>query len=206
MTTTINIMSYKYGHVAAQAIESVLSQTQKFDVVRFFDDGVGDCEYLKAIYPEVEFILRPKNLGIVPNFNDALERTETDRVMFIGADNWLRRDALEKLQEYQTDIVTYAIYLFGMIAKDFFETIQPQDREERDGELIWHMPHQSTYHGSSLYNVKKAKAVGGYEPSGGVKSEEDMVLFKKMMDAGATASYLAEPLLYYRRHRENFQK
>lgn len=199
-------MSYKYGHVASQAIESVLAQTKKFDVVRFFDDGAGDCKHLKKFYPEVEFILRPKNLGIVDNFNDALKRTKTDRVLFLGADNWLRRDALEKLSEYQTDIITYDMYLFGTIAEDFFNTFQPVDREEKDGQLIWHMPQQSTYHGSSLYDVKLAKKVGGYEASGGVKSEEDNVLFKKMIAGGATTTYLPEPLLYYRRHVANFQK
>lgn len=187
MTLTVNIASYKYGHLAAHCIESVLSQTHKPDVVRFYDDGVGDCGHLPAIYPEVEFILRPENLGTVANFNDALDQTSTDRVIFLGADNWLVPETIEKCLARQEDIVSYDAWKFGNGANEY-----------------WPLP--SFPHGSAMYNVEKAKKFM-YAASGGVHTEEDNVLFTKMLNDGATLYIIEEPLLMYRwRHRLNFNK
>lgn len=182
---TCNIMSYRYGHLVCHAIESVLSQTALPDVIRVFDDGVGDCFFVEEKYPEVELIERPKNLGIVRNFNDALKRTTTERVIFLGADNWLDPETIELCLQKTEDIVSYDAWIVG---KGHYER--------------WTLPYQA--HGSAMYNVAKAKEVGGYAPSGRENSEEDSVLFNKMMEAGATFTRVDKPLLNYRRHRENF--
>ena len=185
---TVNIMSYKYGHLAAHCIESVINQSHKPDVIRFYDDGIGDCGHLPEIYPEVEFVLRPENLGVVANFNDALERTTTDRVLFLGADNWLDPTTIEKCLQRTEDMVSYDAnkYHAGRIE-------------------YWHL--SNFPHGSAMYNTQMAKDVGGYEASGGVHSEEDMVLFSRMKHAGGSLYIIEEPLLQYRwRHRMNFNK
>ena len=187
MLVTCNIMSYKYGHLAAHAIESVLGQNRKFDVIRFYDDGVGDCEHLVSLYPEVEFILRPNNLGIIDNFNHALLRTETDKVMFLGADNWLEERTLVELLDEDADIIS-------------FHGIKHMDT----GAVYWEVDQA---HGSSLYDVQLAKKVGGYEHSGNEHSEEDSMLFNKMIKAGATLEVISEPLLNYRwDHRNNYNE
>ena len=113
MSTTIVIASYKYGHLAAHAIETVLEQTKPFERILFVDDGVGDCAHLPVHYPEVEFVFREQNLGTVKNFQDMLERVKTKRCMFLGADNWLRADAHETLSRSDADIVTYDIVVCG---------------------------------------------------------------------------------------------
>lgn len=188
MTITVNIMSYRYGHLAAHAIESVLNQTHKPDVVRFFDDGARDCKHLADIYPEVDFILREKNLGIVDNFNDALDRTDTARVIFLGADNWLDPTTIEKCLQREEDIVSYDAWKVGKGAAEY-----------------WHL--DKWPHGSAMYNVDQAKMVGGYKASGGEHSEEDFVLFTKMLQAGSKLYTIEEPLLMYRwRHRRNFNQ
>ena len=38
---TVVVASYKYGHLAAHCIESLLSQTRLPDSVLFVDDGIG---------------------------------------------------------------------------------------------------------------------------------------------------------------------
>lgn len=187
MTLTVNLMSFFYGHLAAQAIESVLSQTVKPDVIRFYDDGAGDCGHLPEIYPEVEFILRPNNLGIVDNFNDAIIRTDTDRVIFLGADNWLHPKTVEKCLEREEDIVSYDAFKFGNGEPEY-----------------WHL--DKWPHGSAMYNVELAKQFM-YAASGGEHSEEDFVLFTKMLQNGASLHIIEEPLLMYRwRHRRNFNQ
>ncbi len=187
MSTSCLIVSYKYGHLSAQAIESVLNQSLPFDVVRFYDDGAGDCGHLPEIYPEVEFTLRPQNLGIVKNFNLALENVKTDKVMFLGADNWLAPWTLETLMVSEADIVSYHGW-----------KVVPGNYE------VWEI---NQAHGSSLYDVKKARAVGGYEASGNEHTEEDSMLFNKMLRNGASLEVVQIPLLYYRwRHRRNFNQ
>jgi glycosyltransferase involved in cell wall biosynthesis len=184
---TCVIASYRYGHLAAQAIESVLYQTKPFDRILFVDDGVGDCAHLPAIYPEVEYVLREQNLGVVANFNDMLSRVHTERVMFLGADNWLDHGTLERVSSVDADIVSYAAWLV-----------------KRGMPERWHV---DVPHGSSLYRVAKAREVGGYESCGGVYAEEDSVMFRRMRAAGASFVNLSDTLLWYRwRHRRNFNQ
>lgn len=187
MTNTCVIASYKYGHLAAQAVESVLNQTKKFDKILFVDDGIGDCAHLPEIYPEVEYVLRPVNVGVVANFNDMLNRVETDRVMFLGADNWLDHRTLEVTSSYNADIVSYTAWLIKEGVPELWKVDVP--------------------HGSSLYNVAKAREVGGYEASGNAHAEEDSVMFSRMVRDGASFTNLPDTLLFYRwRHRLNFNR
>jgi hypothetical protein len=46
-----------------------------------------------------------------------LNRVETDYVMFLGADNWLRSDTLQMLSQYKEDIITYDIMLTGELKR-----------------------------------------------------------------------------------------
>ena len=199
---TVVIASYRYGHLAAHCIESVLAQSKAAERIMFVDDGAGDCSHLPAIYPQIEFILRGKNLGTVANFSDMLNRVTTNKCMFIGADNWMRADTIELLSKETADIVTYDIIVTGDL-KDKLYTRHYGEMKPHQGDYYWsrYMKH----HGSMLYNANIAKSVG-YAASGGSNSEEDLVLWQRMLGAGATVSHINEGLLYYRRHRENFIK
>ena len=205
MTYSLVIASYRYGHLAAHAIETALSQTKPFDKIYFVDDAAGDCTHLPKLYPQVEFVLRKKNLGIVANFQDMLNRVETDYVMFLGADNWLRSDTLEVLSEYKTDIITYNIMVTGEL-KNQISVLYPFSTSSHDGDILWNRKDQ--HHGSILYKVSKAKEVKGYERhrSDGERTDEDMALWEKMIKAKATFKYVNSAFLYYRRHKENFNK
>lgn len=184
---TVNIMSYRYGHLVAQAIESVLWQTERPKVIRVFDDGVGDCSHISGLYPDIELVQRKQNIGIVDNFNEALKRVNTERTLFLGADNWLHPRALELMGARSESIVSCDAWIVG------------QGKYQR-----WSLPYQP--HGSALYNVKLAREAGGYAASGNKHTEEDSVLFGKMMKAGASFYRVPKPLLYYRRHAWNFNK
>lgn len=206
-TLTICICSYKYGHLAAHAIESVLAQTVKPDKILFVDDGVGDCFLLPEIYPEVEFTLRTKNKGTVDNFQDMLNEVDTDYVMFLGADNWLRPDTVEILKqcivEQPNDIIMYDIYVTGELAKEWVTT-RSVPTIEHEGGYVWNR--QGGHHGSMCYNVSKAKEVGGYNEGYGKVTLEDQALFNRMKANGSLVTHIHEPLLFYRRHRENHNK
>jgi glycosyltransferase involved in cell wall biosynthesis len=200
---TIVISSYKYGHLAAHCIESVLSQTYKPSRILFVDDGVGDCTHLESLYPDVEFIFRPTNLGTVANFQDMLMKINTEYTMFLGADNWLRDDTLEILLKENKDIITYDIFVTGELKDKYKKYWSDEKCWKHQGG--YYLSRKGGHHGSMLYRTKLAQSVG-YAASGGVNSEEDMVLWNRMKKAGATVSHIEEALLYYRRHKENFIK
>jgi glycosyltransferase involved in cell wall biosynthesis len=200
---TVVISSYKYGHLAAHCIESVLCQTRKADKILFVDDGVGDCHHLPKLYPSIEYVMRETNLGTVANFQDMLNRVETDRCLFLGADNWLRADSLDLLDSKKTDIVTYDIIVTGEL-RDNIAQRHGDEMRHYQGDYYW--SRKMVHHGSMLYNTQMAKGVGGYAASGGINSEEDWVLWRRMLTSNASVSHVEEGLLYYRRHKENFIK
>jgi glycosyltransferase involved in cell wall biosynthesis len=204
---TIVISSYRYGHLAAHCIESILTQSTKPEKILFVDDGCGDCFHLKQIYPEIEFIFRETNLGTVSNFQDMLEKVSTEYCMFIGADNWLRSDAIELAQKIidleQPDIVTYDMVLTGE-KKQTRVSHHKNEIERYQGDYYW--TKKNSHHGSMIYRTALAKQVGGYSKieHNFVHTCEDWSLWNKMTAAGAKVAYINEALLYYRHHRENF--
>lgn len=198
MSTTCVIASYRYGHLAAHAIETVLEND--FNHVLFVDDGVGDCGHLPVLYPDIEYILRDTNMGIVKNFQDMLHRVKTDYVLFLGADNWLRADTSKTLKDSTADIVTYDIMVVGDRKTEIYKR-HPKELTETPEGLYW--DRSGGHHGSMRYNVELAKEVGGYDSPPG-RTIEDMVLYHRLLDAGATREHIPEALLYYRRHKENF--
>jgi glycosyltransferase involved in cell wall biosynthesis len=206
---SVIISSYRYGHLAAHCVESILSQSEKPEKIFFVDDGWGDCFHLKRVYPEVEFVFRETNLGTVNNFQDMLERVSTEYCMFIGADNWLRSDTVKQfsdaIQLVNPDIVTYDMVLTG----EMKETRIKYHRDEmsrHQGDYYW--SRQFKHHGSMLYRTSLAKSVGGYTRLNdwSHQTQEDYSLWNKMKSAGAKVHHIPQGLLYYRHHRENFNK
>ena len=201
-TLTVVISSYNYGHLAAHCIDSVISQTMKPDVIMFLDDGVGDCKHLPPIYPEVEYIFREKNLGTVDNFDDALMRVKTKYTMFLGADNWLRSDAIELLLDEPLDVVTYDIMVTGEF-KDKFSSFG--NFYNSNGDIYW--DREGGHHGSMMYNTEMGQKIGyKRRPGSTYGDEEDWNLWNGFVKQNAKIKYLKQALLYYRRHRENFIK
>ena len=201
---TVVIASYRYGHLAAHCIESLLSQTSPPTRILFVDDGGLDCNHLPNLYPDIEYVLRDKNLGVVDNFQDMLSRVSTEYVLFIGADNWLRSDAIELLSQTSADIVTYDVIVTGELKEDILMRL-PIQAFPHQGDLYWNR--QEQHHGSMMYRTALGQKIGykkRYED--GAHPQEDWNLWDQMLQKGATVASLKEGLLFYRRHRENFLK
>lgn len=198
---TVVVASYMYGHLAAHCLESLLSQTRRPDRILFVDDGIGDCKHLPEIYPEVTYIFRGDNLGTVDNFQDMLMRVTTEYTMFLGADNWLRSDAIEMVMREtpDADIVTYEVIVTGEHKMTHRDAHLPDVMREGDVHWRW-----DGHHGSMLYRTSFGQAAGYAQREGGTNTEEDWVLWDRMLELGAQRVHIPEPLLYYRRHRENF--
>lgn len=213
-TLGLVIASYKYGHLAAHCIETALGQTKKFDEILFVDDGVGDCAHLEKIYDwtDIKFYKNETNLGIVDNFNKMLNLVSTEYVMFVGADNWLASDTCESILKviYRSpesgvfDVVTYDIVVTGVLRNEIYQ-FYPYDMRNKRGDFHW--SRDSRHHGSMAYRVQLAKDCGGYSHNNtSSRTDEDLNLWNKMMKSGAKLAYLPDAYLYYRRHKENFNK
>jgi glycosyltransferase involved in cell wall biosynthesis len=212
-TLGLVIASYKYGHLAAHAIETALSQTIPFDAIYFVDDGAGDCEHLLKIYggEKIKFVLRKENKGIVDNFNDILYNiVNTDYIMFMGADNWLTSDACEWVKkgidnkEFTPAIITSDIIITGVLRQELFNTYR-HEITGHDGDYYW--SRDGKHHGSMAYDVELAKQVSGYAHNKtSSRTDEDMNLWDKMIAAGAKVHHFRQAFLYYRRHKENYNK
>jgi glycosyltransferase involved in cell wall biosynthesis len=201
---TVVIASYRYGHLAAHCIESLLSQTIKPTRILFVDDGGFDCNHLPNLYPEIEYLLRQENLGVVENFQDILSKINTEYVLFIGADNWLRSDAIERLSNASTDIVTYDIVVTGELKEEILTRV-PGETQPYQGDLYW--DRQEQHHGSMMYRTAFGQKIGYKKRfEDGAHPQEDWNLWDKMIEQGATVASLKEGFLFYRRHRENFLK
>jgi glycosyltransferase involved in cell wall biosynthesis len=201
---TVVIASYRYGHLAAHCIESLLSQTTPPTRILFVDDGGLECGHLPSLYPDIEYILRDKNLGIVDNFQDILSQINTEYVLFIGADNWLRSDAIELLSNATTDIVTYDIVVTGELKEEILDRV-PGESVPYQGDLYW--DRQDQHHGSMMYRTALGQKIGYKKRyQDGAHPQEDWNLWDKMLEQGASVASIKEGLLFYRRHRENFLK
>lgn len=201
-STTIIVLSYRYGHLVSQAVESAISQTYPVERILVIDDGVGDCRHVPELYPEVDFIERDRNFGQLDSFRDALSRVQTERYMILGADNWLRLDALEKMNNQCADIVSYDILVMGNEREKWCSEFTNAKRQD-DGSFYW--SRKGSHHGSMLFNTKLAKTVGYgrfYSKSGLLC--EDRFLYDGMLRNGASYKHIPEGLLYYRRHLQNF--
>lgn len=200
-TLSVVIASHGYGHLAAHCIESILDQKRQADRILFVDDGVNDCSHLPIIYPELDYTLRPSNLGTVANFNDMLERVTTDKVMFVGADNWLHPSCLEICMSYDADIVVPQIAVAGELKRSFLQHVGIGKKAPYP---LWSFgPGGNDYHGSMLYSVELGKQVRYQATEGSTKLEEDRFLYHGMRKLGARVAYTTDPLIYYRRHRAN---
>ncbi len=201
---TVIIASYRYGHLAAHCIESLLSQTIPPSRILFVDDGGLDCNHLPSLYPNIEYVFRHENLGVVDNFQDMLSKVSTEYVLFIGADNWLRSDAIELLSNFSADIVTYDIVVTGELREEILTRV-PGETHPYQGDLYWNR--QDQHHGSMMYRTTLGQKIGYKKRfEDGAHPQEDWNLWDKLLEQGATVASVKEGLLFYRRHKENFLK
>jgi glycosyltransferase involved in cell wall biosynthesis len=202
---TVVIASYRYGHLAAHCIESIFSQSIKPNKILFVDDAAKDCSHLPSLYPEIEYVMRDTNYGTVDNFQDMLMRVDTEYCMFLGADNWLRSDAFErmyaKILQENCDIITYDVMMTGQL-KETRSMWHLDEIRSHQGDIYWNR--ENKHHGSMLYRTRLGKEIGYKKRiESNSQTEEDWRLWDRMIAKGAKVSYIPEALLYYRCHKQN---
>lgn len=218
------IASYNYGDYLIEAIDSVLSQTLLPDEIVITDDCSDDDTQLIAEgyvkkYPKlITYNRNETNLGIVKNFNTAIALTTSDFVFFLGADNRLVSNYIERtytvLNSNPKMGIAYTDYAFfgsrsrmkyekiannlkaGIIDDYYYQISFPEyDTPE---ELKTAINQRNFIHGSSMFRRKIFDEVGGYKET---NTAEDYNLFNRIINSGWLAAK-AKTNLEYRQHSE----
>ncbi|MGE5376043.1 MAG: glycosyltransferase, partial [Bacteroidota bacterium] len=209
---SVIIPCYNYGHLLAEAIESVLLQTVAPDEILVIDDASSDnsVEIARRYEPQVRVEVNPRNLGVVENFKKAVSLTTGDYICFLGADNRFRSDYIEKtkaaLDAHSDVAVAYTHFvLFDKRAPAVAAEMGAVPHPGVPGLYLKKFPAApetdirvlNYIHGSSMYRRAAYDQVGGY-----VKEAlaEDASLFARMLDHGWKAMLVDDYILEYRQH------
>lgn len=214
-TVSLIIANYNYGRFFPEALDSVLKQTIPPDEILVIDDAStdGSQEILRRYEDQVRIVYNEKNLGIVGNFNKAVSLTSGDYIAFLGADNRLRCDYIERcraaLDTHPDAAIAYTdMTLFGkraglLASKMLAEKVGTSLAEGWDIYRQHFPPPESNIqgrnfiHGSSMYRRKAYDQAGGYQQT---ENPEDYDLFARMIAQGGKPVQVPLPLLEYRQH------
>ncbi len=211
-TVSVIIPCYNYGHLAAEAIESVLNQTYPPDEILFIDDASSDnsVDVAKRYEPLIRVERNHKNLGVVGNFRKAVELTHGDYICFLGADNRFRADYVEltkALLDANPDVGVAYTHFVLFDKKAQVEALKssaiphPRFQEfyfrEFPADPQVDIKKENYIHGSSMYRRKAYEEAGGYLET---NLPEDHSLFARMLENGWKAKLVDAYVLEYRQH------
>ena len=93
---SVIIPTYNYANFLSKAIESVLRQTYQNVEIVVVDDGSGDhTRQVVDSYDTVKYFYQ-KNKGLSAARNTGIQHAKGNYLVFLDADDWLERDAIEK--------------------------------------------------------------------------------------------------------------
>ena len=93
---SVIIATYNYAGFILKAIESVLSQTYPNVEIIVIDDGSTDDTKSRVEHkPRVKYFYQ-NNKGLSASRNVGIDKSSGKYLVFLDADDWLERDALEK--------------------------------------------------------------------------------------------------------------
>lgn len=218
---SVIIANFNYGRFLGEAVRSVLNQSLPPAEILVVDDASTDesPEVLAEVakLPNIRVVINEKNLGIVDNFNKAVNLTTGDYVCIIGADNRIRSDYLEKCVDVlnsdqrlgiaYTDVMIYGPLGYKLAkyynAQKFADSIVEGSPyyywqvSDPTPEALLALNVRNFIHGSSMYRRVAFDAVGGYRKTSGA---EDHNLFFRMVQAGWRCQRVPHPILEYRQH------
>jgi glycosyltransferase involved in cell wall biosynthesis len=221
---SVLIPCYNYAHFLVEAVESVLRQTYLPDEIILSDDASTDhtlsiMRSFQRKYPELIRVNSNKeNLGIEKHFRKIIDLAKGDYICFLGADNRIQSNYIEKcyrtLSKDKNTAIAYTDFmLFGNRAvvksRDFMKTFKVKKHEFGVFSITFPafggkpvstntLKDRNFVHGSSMYKKAAYLKVGGYDSR--TKGHEDRQLFNKILNKGYTARKVPGVFLEYRQH------
>jgi glycosyltransferase involved in cell wall biosynthesis len=210
---SVVIPLYNHEPYIEDAIGSVMSQTLLPLEVIVIDDGSTDqsaerMEQIKAAYPEVLFWSHP-NQGAHYTINAAIHRARGEMVAILNSDDLYHQDRLERCAEVlqkdpSVSAVTTGIAFVdergAQIQDDWYQTAIAFYRQI--GDLSLALVNGNFFMTTSNLFIRRAifEEIGLFSP---LRYAHDLDFFLRMILFDKRIHFLDEPLLHYRRHREN---
>lgn len=212
VTTSCLINNYNYAQFLAEAIDTALKQTVKFDEIIIVDDASTDnsVEIIAKFAQEtnVKYILKNKNQGQLSSFNEGFLATTGDIVFFLDADDQYEPEYLETALDFyqrrsECDFVFCAYKKFGAT-----EEIYQQYHVDLDlGYSVIRTLCTGEWIGSitSTLSIRR-EIISKFLPiphieDWRVRADDCLVWGASLV--GAKKFYIARPLVKYRIHQDN---
>jgi O-antigen biosynthesis protein len=201
---SIIVPCFNYGHLVADAIESVMAQTfQDFEVI-VVEGGSNSIEsrknfaaLIERVPSRVRVLLQDKPYRAGANRNYGISHARGKYVCCLDADDRLDPTYLEKavfmLEHYGYDVVGPSLKFFGNRDEVWVPHEQP------DLDMLVKGNHVLT---CSLFRRELWRQAGGYrdsDPSAG-HIHEDWLFWVRLAALGARFANMRDPLFFYRSH------
>jgi glycosyltransferase involved in cell wall biosynthesis len=201
---TIVVANYNNGKYLVELVDSMLSQNYPFWELIIVDDCSTDkSEQIIHNLPKdnrIKPIFHTQNKGAGATFDDGIRVAQGQIVAMLGADDALRVDALEIMEEAFRDkpknFVIYTSFLYCD------ETMRPMEKKHFARQI--EHKEQLMLHRNGCITGLVAFYKEFYIKSGGInhffKRAIDQDCYLKLEEAGAQFVYLDKPIYLYRQH------
>lgn len=217
MRISVVIPAYNRETLIRDAIESALNQSEKIDEIIVIDNDSSDDTFRVAqtyadTHGQVRVYRNEKNVGMISNWNRGIEKATGDYVSVLHSDDIIPRRWCEIVKRTieQNEYKDIGLY-FGIYAcfeekngkRRVISRIKnfPRDtflRAEESLERLW-----KNFYGnpncsaSIIYKKSIFDAVGYFDPERGTEADQH---FHIRVLSVCNSYFIAEELLYYRRH------
>ncbi|WP_265462425.1 glycosyltransferase [Aeromonas salmonicida] len=203
---TVVIPSYNHAHYIERAINSVYSQTYKNLEVIVVDDGSSDAsvELINKLSLEMGFIfIEQSNIGVSKTLNKAIKDYSNGKyICVLASDDYFHPEKIEKqMKEIIKSSDSEFCYTKAMeFDSESGTTIREFPKKIIQGkvldEILFHQPYAA---GTIMFTRSLFDRVGGFDE--GLKIEDWD--FSIRCAAETSFSVVAEPLFFYRSHKNN---
>jgi glycosyltransferase involved in cell wall biosynthesis len=214
MKTTCLINNYNYADYLAEAINSAVNQTVKFDEIIIVDDASTDnsAEIITKFVEEanIKSVLKQKNQGQLSSFNEGFLTATGDIIFFLDADDMYKceylENALKFYQRYQEcDFLFCGYEKFGVEAGIF----QEYDFDRDNGYSVLKTLCLGEWIGSITSTISMRKEILNkilpipfpYIEDWRVRADDCLVWGSSLV--GAKKFYISQPSVMYRIHKNN---
>jgi len=199
---TVYITNYNYGQYISRAIESVLSQEGITFELIIIDDGSTDNskEIIEQyrVNPIISIVYQ-QNKGLNITNNIALSLSHGKFIMRLDADDYLHKNALQKLSEPLEQNKE-----LGLVFPDYYivdaeeNIIEHHKRHDFRKEVTLY--DQAAHGACTMIRADFLRALGGYNEN--YKCQDGYELWIKFISKYKVAN-VSEPLFSYRQHGNN---
>jgi len=212
MKTTCLINNYNYANFLADAVNSALNQSVKFDEIIIVDDASTDnsTEVIIKFEKEanVKYVLKEKNQGQLSSFNQGFLAASGDIIFFLDADDMYEPEYLENALDFyrryqECDFLFCGYKKFGVEEGVFQEY-------EYDIDLGYSVIKTfclGEWIGSITSTLSMRREIVNkilpipYTDDWRVRSDDCLIWGASLV--GAKKFYMSQPLVMYRIHKNN---